>query len=544
MRDHISYPYAGDQNDGQQMPLPPSSAMPAECSSYWSPSAAYLAMPTTSAGVYSQTTSSQASPQLQMIPTVAPINDKRPPFGDAGFVDNSPSSGVFYSSKVTNNDDCAIFALNQDSSVMEHKVRQFCSADGTSFIEHVPGHCLVFIPNTTNVDYVLRELRKIRQPKPKPKPRDRSPKPTNAFIKYRNHKIDDLKSMHPDISQTEISRMAGECWKTEPLEVKTMFQRKYQEEKRIYDMNKAKRARTDSDAGSDAEAHSDAQSTSSTVHAHSSPSLRTVPQDVNAGMGLGLSGSVGPAGFNTGRRRSHTLPPGGFSRSGTKRRISQELRKHLASKSNNAYMAAAAGNGGSGFFGSAQPPPPSMQPFPSQYEFTFTSPQPEMSVATTACMDSPGSYLACDVSPMLMPLNPNFPIAEFAGTVPQNPSQGTHQHTRSLSNIPAGLMVDTSVFATGMPRGFESYEHTAIHSSLTTSLAESQISIGLPMVGTSSLGSYSAAVDTMPINAFAASYLSADIATPMSSAANPWPMQHAYTMVPDNNPLSGHRTLH
>ncbi|KAJ2332131.1 hypothetical protein GGH91_006248, partial [Coemansia sp. RSA 2671] len=142
------------------------------------------------------------------------------------FVENSPNFDTISSSKVPNDKDSAIFTLTQDSKVMEHKVRQFYSADGTSFIEHVPGHCLVFIPNTTNVDYVFRELRKARQPKPKPKPKDRSPKPTNAFIKYRNHKIDDLKSMHPDISQTEISRMAGECWRTEPLEVKNMFQKR------------------------------------------------------------------------------------------------------------------------------------------------------------------------------------------------------------------------------------------------------------------------------------------------------------------------------
>ncbi|KAJ2753661.1 hypothetical protein GGI19_002973 [Coemansia pectinata] len=468
-----------------------------------------------------------------MIPNVASIKGKRD--SDGLFVENSPNFDTIFSSKVPTDNSSAIFALNQDSKVMEHKVRQFYSADGTSFIEHVPGHCLVFIPNTTNVDYVFRELRKARLPKPKPKPRDRSPKPTNAFIKYRNHKIDDLKSMHPDISQTEISRMAGECWRTEPLEVKNMFQRKYQEEKRIYDMNKAKRARTDGDVGSDAEAHSDGQSSSS-PGVHGSPALRTVPQDASnnpglgLGLGLGLGGnSVGPAGFNPGRRRSHTLPPGGFSRSGTKRRISQELRKHLASKSNNAYLSAA--NGSNGLYTHDNS---NIQPFPTQYEFTFTPPQVGTPASSTVCMD-PSPYMACDGSPMLMPLNPNFPIAEFSGAVPQHPAHNLHQHARSLSNISAGLAIDTSAFANSVANGFESYDHTAVHSNLAKSLAESQISAGLSMIDTSALSAFSVA-DNMPINAFAGGYLSADaITAPMGSTVNPWPMQHSYTLMPDNS---------
>ncbi|KAJ2326647.1 hypothetical protein H4S02_004457, partial [Coemansia sp. RSA 2611] len=123
---------------------------------------------------------------------------------------------------------------------MEKEVRLFNSADGASFIEHVPGHCLVFIPNTANVDYLLREMRKVRQPKPRAKPKEKSGKPTNAFIKYRNYKIAEFKANNPEISQTEISRMAGEWWRNEPDEVKMYYQRQYQEEKRIYDMNKTK----------------------------------------------------------------------------------------------------------------------------------------------------------------------------------------------------------------------------------------------------------------------------------------------------------------
>ncbi|KAJ2013595.1 hypothetical protein GGI14_005299 [Coemansia sp. S680] len=505
MQNQAARPYAGDQCSGQTRSE----------NNYWSASQAYLAMPPplTSANATAQTTPSRASPQLQVIPNVASIKEKQSP--NELFVENSPNFDTIYSSKIPNHNDSAIFALNQDSKVMEHKVRQFYSADGTSFIEHVPGHCLVFIPNTTNVDYVFRELRKARLPKPKAKPRDRSPKPTNAFIKYRNHKIDDLKSMHPDISQTEISRMAGECWRTEPLEVKNLFQRKYQEEKRIYDMNKAKRARTDGDVGSDAEAHSDGQSSSS-PGLHASPALRAVPQDASNNLGLGLGGhNVGPAGFNPGRRRSHTLPPGGFSRSGAKRRISQELRKHLASKSNNAYLSAA----NNGMY-----TPDNIQPFPTQYEFTFTPPQVGTPASSTVCMD-PSPYMVCDGSPMLMPLNPNFPIAEFSGAVPQHPAHSLH--ARSLSNISAGLAIDTSAFANSVANGFDS-----------------QISAGLSMIDTSAMNVFSVA-DNMPINAFAGGYLSADAVTaPMGTTVNPWPMQHSYTLMPDGSSAFDHHHHH
>ncbi|KAJ2743432.1 hypothetical protein GGI20_003751 [Coemansia sp. BCRC 34301] len=502
MQHHTGHTYAGDQCEGQQQ-----TSSSAGCS-YWSPSQAYLAMPPphppAPANALAQAVPSRASPQLHMIPGVASIKDKQQQSlcSASPFAESSTTFDITFSSTVTSNNSNAIFSLNPDSSqVMEHKVRQFYAADGTSFIEHVPGHCLVFIPNTTNVEYVLRELRKIRRPKPKAKPRDRSPKPTNAFIKYRNHKIDDLKSLHPDISQTEISRMAGKCWKTEPLEVKNSFMRKYQEEKRIYDMNKAKRARTDSDAGSDAEAQSDCQSSSSPATLVS-PTLHAAPHDSSAGLGLGLGLSgAGPAGFNPGRRRSHTLPPGGFSRSGAKRRISQELRKHLASKSNNAYLSAA---------NMYNPNSSShVQPFPPQYEFTFTPPQAGTPASSTVCMD-PSPYMTTDASPMVMPLNPNFPIAEFSSAMSQHPT------------------LDASAFSTSMARGLDAYEHN----SLAKSLAETHIPTNLSMIDTSALSAFSVA-DSIPVNAFAGGYLSADaIAAPMVSSVNAWPLQqHAYTLM-------------
>ncbi|KAJ1843715.1 hypothetical protein LPJ70_003275, partial [Coemansia sp. RSA 2708] len=331
---------------------------------------------------------------------------------------------------------------------MEKEVRLFNSADGASFIEHVPGHCLVFIPNTANVDYLLREMRKVRQPKPRAKPKEKSGKPTNAFIKYRNYKIAEFKANNPEISQTEISRMAGEWWRNEPDEVKMYYQRQYQEEKRIYDMNKTKRARTESEAGSDTESHSDVASIAS-LH-------NQVAQISTMDFSMGLGLDAGPAGFYQGRRRSQTLPSGGFARSGTKRRISQELRKHLASKSSNAYMAA---NPNADMFnnnGAPLPPFPTYQhqhqPQPPAFEFTFTPPL-DTSAAPQAGT-SAVSYVSCDLPSLAMPLNPSFPIAEFstAGSV----SQPISHHSRSLTSMSTPLSIDNIAYSSS-GEGFETY---------------------------------------------------------------------------------------
>ncbi|KAJ1803259.1 hypothetical protein LPJ56_007000, partial [Coemansia sp. RSA 2599] len=349
--------------------------------------------------------------------------------------------------------------------------------------------------------------------------------PTNAFIKYRNHKIVELKRLHPEISQTEISRMAGECWRTEPEELKEAFRRKYREEKCVYDMNKAKStAATESEVGSDVEALSDTMSSSSmsVPHGHTQGSSST------SGLGLGFGGlSGGPVGFNTGRRRSHTLPPGGFTRSGAKRRISQELRKHLASKNSSAYMAAASSSGSNGPMG-AGAFADSMQVYPGQgqqqqqqmpsYEFTFTAPQMDTSSSSSATIGGASPYMGGNTtaSPMLIPLNPNFPLADFTTQADPSASSASmqsmqnmqnmqsiqgqqHQHARSLTSIPASLPLDASVFASADASFGSLVSNPA---GMTKSLTDSSVNGSLPMIDTSNLHVF--ASDGMPINAFSA----------------------------------------
>ncbi|KAJ1643085.1 hypothetical protein LPJ64_005113, partial [Coemansia asiatica] len=131
------------------------------------------------------------------------------------------------------------------------------------------------------------------------KQKEKSAKPINAFIKYRSYKISELKKQYPEVSQTEISRLAGECWKTECEEIKNQFRVQYMEEKKLYDLKKTtnKRPRDTSEVPSEIEAEQADESGSITA---------PLPEDSTKGPGaLGL-----PSGFDPKRRRrSLTLPP-------------------------------------------------------------------------------------------------------------------------------------------------------------------------------------------------------------------------------------------
>lgn len=428
------------------------------------------------------------------ISPAAPINEHVPAV--SSYSSSLSSSTTATPSQIIPQQSDPIYCF-RDTNVMDKSVRQFYAADGTSFIEHVPGHCLVFIPNNSNVNYVLRELRKIRQPKVRNrrKERDGSPKPTNAFIKYRSHKIIELRKMYPDISQTEISRLSAECWHNEPSEIKKMFKKRYLEEKRVYDINKNKRLRTeDRGFSSDLDNVSDTLNTSSSsVHTNSaylqpsSSSNNNGNSNFGSGdLGLGInwnnnSNSSNGQGFNTGRRRSHTLPPGGFNRSGVRRRISQELRKKMASKNNHVYLSGSASaasghvndgiNNFSNVGGAAADATSAIMVdsngslinsgnndhFNAAYEFTAANLNNLGGQQGASLSDNGSNNTMCpspfiggndmSASPMIMPLNPSFPIAEFATS--STPESHSYQHARSVSSMP----FDPSAFSTNITAG-------------------------------------------------------------------------------------------
>ncbi|KAJ2771592.1 hypothetical protein IWQ57_002144, partial [Coemansia nantahalensis] len=432
-----------------------------------------------------------ASPHHAASPAVAHINAIAAPPADVGPTGTLHQSIVV--STVTLVDQCPIYQVLPDDTVMK-PVRQFHANDGSVFIEHVPGHCLVFVPNNAQLSQIISEARRVRKPKPRARPKTKSSKPTNSFIKYRNEKIAELKVQHPDISQTTISRLAGQFWHSESEEVKHSYRKRYLEEKRIYDLNKDKRPRLDGDSGADTP---------------EAPLLGVPPVYT-----LGVAGGA-MAPFQTGRRRSHTLPLGDFSRSGAGRRISQEFRKHLASMSGEAFRAAAAAaiSADRTIDSSAPSDHSQLQPLHHSATFGFSfTPQPAAAGVATPPMwpDAAPSYVGpaytgCEVPALTMPLNPSFPISDFAASAPAPASQaqlqGQHQHQHSgIAGIATPLSLDNA------------------------------IPTSLPMLDTSALGTLS--TDGVHADAMSAGYGAAS-APSLVPGSVPWSFPSPYTLVSD-----------
>ncbi|KAJ2161032.1 hypothetical protein GGF46_001779 [Coemansia sp. RSA 552] len=297
-------------------------------------------------------------PSMGMTPMMAPMNVPPPPppvfdsFHQAGITQLPCSSRIGSKSSP-----CSIYRHDGATGITsEHRAEQVCMADGRLFIEHIPNHSLVYIPLSSSIDQVLYSLQhrecapKPAQPQPQPqlprgssasrqsaqpqakkpaapqnqqpaprpqsqpqsqprKYKEKSAKPINAFIKYRSYKIAELKRLHPEVSQTDISRLAGECWKTESEDIKNQFRVQYMEEKKVYDMKKAinasnKRSR-DAASLSDSSAPSKKDQSSNSDIA-SAP----LPGDIAVGsVGVAPAALNLPADFDSAlRRRSLTLP--------------------------------------------------------------------------------------------------------------------------------------------------------------------------------------------------------------------------------------------
>ncbi|KAJ2235579.1 hypothetical protein H4R99_000134 [Coemansia sp. RSA 1722] len=59
-------------------------------------------------------------------------------------------------------------------------------------------------------------------------------RPPNSFILYRSDKLRELVQKHPELKQTQISKMCADNWKNETEEVKELYRRKQQEAKTLF----------------------------------------------------------------------------------------------------------------------------------------------------------------------------------------------------------------------------------------------------------------------------------------------------------------------
>ncbi|KAJ2747345.1 hypothetical protein GGI20_000596 [Coemansia sp. BCRC 34301] len=399
---------------------------------------------------------------------------------------------------------CFIYRHDDIHGASKIKCHQLCTSDGRMFIEHLPNHTILYIPNSSSIEQALCELRKPRsqtkqqkhnaniilhhqpqqqqeqqqqqqmeqllqpqdQPQSQPpvvrKTKEKSAKPINAFIKYRSFKIAELKKKYPEVSQTEISRLAGECWKSEDEKIKNQFRTQYQEEKKVYDLKKAigtgaKRGRETSVTLSENDAILDAASVLG------EPTSAPLPD----ACGSSSDNGVYPADFNPKRRRrSLTLPQTGVpacvrssssspmlqSQTGAKRRrcVTTELRRQLAAKSS-AIMAT----------------PPSVAVVPAMLgsraqsigdDFQqYVAPSVggyygDLSFgAASSSMASGSEHLAISVhsSPAMMAaMHPHASAPYLADmSLPLNPAFGLHHHTDFASMSPPQMANDGSMLS-------------------------------------------------------------------------------------------------
>ncbi|KAJ2794929.1 hypothetical protein H4R20_006058, partial [Coemansia guatemalensis] len=242
-----------------------------------------------------------------------------------------------FSSRIPGDHESAIYCHDsRNGGVTEHPVRQMVMADGSVFVEHIPGYSLVYVPNNGPIEQVLGDMCAVTRTNTGTgkggnttrAPRERTGKPSNSFIMYRNFKIKEMREKDPEVNQIDISRMAGSLWKNESEEVKEKFRAKYREEKQLYDMKKnSKRGRSDTigTIGSDDGLETDFSERVST------PGKRRKSE--KSGLGLGFGGSNGT------KPRSRTLPANtNFNSSNARANIFSDLRKQVAARSGAAFL--------------------------------------------------------------------------------------------------------------------------------------------------------------------------------------------------------------
>ncbi|KAJ1801079.1 hypothetical protein LPJ59_000577 [Coemansia sp. RSA 2399] len=220
-----------------------------------------------------------------------------------------PMSQMASSSRIITEPDCQVFCCNKDADPVEFGAQQMITIDGRVFIEHVPGHSVIFVPNKFKPAQVMANIGGSSQ-RVKGKSRiDKPARPCNVFFKYRSHKLAELQEKFPKLNQTVISRMVAEHWKNETDDVKNRFKLEYKEDMSKYEMAKRVR-RSKSDAASQStpsemeDLPSLSGNTSLDLPFYGSLGLVESPGN-DHGLGLGVSASGQP------RHRSFTLPVDG-----------------------------------------------------------------------------------------------------------------------------------------------------------------------------------------------------------------------------------------
>ncbi|KAJ2019425.1 Ribonuclease P protein subunit p30 [Coemansia sp. RSA 922] len=150
-------------------------------------------------------------------------------------------------SRIAGHANSSVYTYSQQADKLNRlPVHQLFTADGRLFIEYKPGHNLVYVDNQIEAGQPLQQVlqaacsghsllqtsRTIRKRRPKASrgAEGMPKKPYNAFIRYRCRHLQDTKQAHPAASQTELSRIIAEHWRSESPETKELFQAEYRDE--------------------------------------------------------------------------------------------------------------------------------------------------------------------------------------------------------------------------------------------------------------------------------------------------------------------------
>ncbi|KAJ2629398.1 slightly ste11-like protein [Coemansia sp. RSA 1290] len=207
------------------------------------------------------------------------------------------------SSRIITEPGCSVFRSNPDGTPIEHTSRQIIAVDGKVFIEHVPGHNVVFVPIEMPPSAAIHQRvagSRVIKARPRAAPLAR---PSNVFFKYRSVKQRELQMLHPRLNQTVISRMVAEHWKRESKEVKDRFKKEYDDDMKKYELHKKmnrNRPEFEYFESDDMTAHSD---TALYYQRQDSTDSRSF---VNESSSLGLARTDSSASPN--RSRSFTMP--------------------------------------------------------------------------------------------------------------------------------------------------------------------------------------------------------------------------------------------
>ncbi|KAJ2526719.1 hypothetical protein EV175_007620, partial [Coemansia sp. RSA 1933] len=107
-----------------------------------------------------------------------------------------PQSQMASSSRILSEPDCQVFCCNKDADPIEFGAQQLITIDGKVFVEHIPGHSIVFVPNKLKAAQVMANISgggSGAGQRVKGKSRiDKPARPCNVFFKYRSHKLAEL----------------------------------------------------------------------------------------------------------------------------------------------------------------------------------------------------------------------------------------------------------------------------------------------------------------------------------------------------------------